>query len=237
MIPAPSSASSRPLGVRPWRRAVQLVAAIGVALTAACGLTDSTAPATATMVLDLSIPGGRTASVVIPDSAVLTVTGPGISAPIKLSVVFDTSGTATATLTVPIGSNRLLQIDMYKGGLLIFTGTSTFNVGAGTNPPVQLTPVPTTGNVPIIVTIGSFVVSVTPTAATVAVAATKPFAATVRDPQGAIATGITAKWATSNPAIATIDSLTGLVTAVHSGVTTITATALGTAANATVTVP
>ncbi len=237
MNPAPTTAPPRTARPSPWRRAACVFATLGLALAAACGLTDSTAPASAKMVLDLSIPGGRTASVVIPDSAVLTVTGPGIATPIKLVVQFDTSGTATATLTVPIGANRLLQIDMYKGGLLIFTGTSTFSVGAGTNPPVQLTPVPTTGTVPIIVTIGSFVVSVSPTAATVVVAATRSFSATVRDPQGNLATGITAKWATSNPAIATVDSLTGLVTAVHSGITTVTATALGTAANATVTVP
>jgi hypothetical protein len=208
-----------------------------MAFVAACGLTDSTAPATAAMVLDLSIPGGRTSNLVIPDSAMLTVTGPGISTPITQTVLFDTSGTARATLSVPVGDNRILQIDMYKGGLLIFSGTSTFNVSPGTNAPQQLTPVPVTGTVPIIVTIGSFVVSVTPTAATIAVAATRSFSATVRDPQGNIATGISAKWATSNPAIATVDSITGLVTAVHAGVTTVTATALGTAANATVTVP
>ncbi len=230
-------ASARPSGSARWRHSTRLVLTAGLAFAAACGLTDVPSPASASMVLDLSIPGGRTASVVIPDSAVLTVTGPGITTPITLTVQFDTSGVARATMTIPVGSNRQLQIDMFKGGSLIFSGTSSFNVDAGTNQPVNLTPTPVTGTVPIVVTIGTFVVSVTPTSASVAVGATRSFAATVRDATGTIVTTVTARWATSNPAIATVDSLSGLVTAVRTGVTQITATALGQAAAATVTVP
>lgn len=216
--------------------AVAFMVALPVAITA-CGVTDSAPRANAAMVLDISIPGGRTGSLVIPDSAVLTVTGPGISTPIKGTFLFDTSGVARATLQIPIGDNRVLQVDMWKGTSLVFSGTSTFSVTAGTNQTQTLTPVPITGSVPIQVTVGTFIVSVTPTSATVVVAATRSFSATVRDASGNIATGVAAKWATSNPALVTIDSLTGLATAVRSGTTTITATAVGQAAVATVIVP
>lgn len=234
----PNSSETRTFQTRTATlRMVRWVTGGALAVLAGCGVTDAASRPTAAMVLDLAIPGGRTGSLVIPDSAVLTVTGVGISTPITGTFLFDTSGVARATMQIPIGANRVLQVDMYKGGSLVFSGTSTFNVSAGVNAPQTLTPVATTGIVPIVVTIGSFVVSVTPTSATVVVSATRSFSATVRDPTGAIATGITAKWAVANPAFVTVDSLTGLVTAVHSGTTTITATALGTAAVATVVVP
>ena len=189
------------------------------------------------IILNIAIAGGVPAGVVIPDSAVFTVTGLGISPAIRGAFPFNAAGVSQATLTVPVGANRSLKVDLYQAGSLVFSGTSTFVVTAGTNPTQQITPTPTTGSVPITVTVGSFAVTMNPTAATVIVGNTTLLTATVRDATGALAAGVSAIFATSNPAIATVNPATGLVSAVHSGSTTITATALGSAATATITVP
>ncbi len=189
------------------------------------------------LALNVVVPGPPLSAGAVPDSAVLTVTGFGIATPLRTSALFNASGVASTSINMPVGVNRQLQVDMYLSGQLVFSGTSNINVLNGTNPTQQVTPTPITGNVPIQVTVGSFVVSVAPTAATVNVGQTATLTATVRDALGNLVTGVSAIWATANPAIASVNPTTGVVTAVHTGVTTITATVLGAAANATVTVP
>lgn len=196
-------------------------------------------PATSSspMALNIVIPGGVVAGLTIPDSAVVTVTGFGIATPIRSAAPFNTSGVAAASINIPVGVNRQLKVDMYLSGALVYSGTSAVSVVTGTNPTQQISPTPITGTVPIQVTVGSFIVQVAPTTATVAVGQTTTLTATVRDGNGNIATGVAARWATSNPAIAVVDSITGVVTGVRTGSTQITATAVGQAAAATVTVP
>jgi uncharacterized protein YjdB len=136
-----------------------------------------------------------------------------------------------------VGVNRSLKVDMFLSNALVFSGTSSVSVTTGTNATQQISPTPITGTVPIQVTVGTFVVTVTPGSINVPVGQTSTLSATVRDGLGNIAVGVSARWATSNPAIAQVDSITGVVTGVRSGSTTITATAVGQAAAATVTVP
>lgn len=186
--------------------------------------------------LQVNIPGGIPQGLSVPDSAILTVTGLGVSPSVRGKATFNPSGVASTTLTIPVGAVRNLQVDMFQGGALVFSGTSTFGVTSGSNATQNLTPVAATGNVPITVTVGAYSISVTPPTATVAAGNTTTLTATVLDPTGAPTTAFPVAWATSNPAIATV-SAAGVVTGVRSGTTTITATVLGQAATATITVP
>ena len=85
------------------------------------------------------------------------------------------------------------------------------------------------------VTSGVVTVVVTPASASIAVGATRQFAAAATDASGA-AVATTFTWTSSNPAVATV-SATGLATGVSAGTATITATAAnGVAGTATLTV-
>ena len=222
------------------RPRVALVAALGAMIVSAGVACDAISPRpveSARLVMQLLLPRGGVASATAAFKADVSVTGPGIATPIVGTFFFDTSGTATATMTIPVGTPRILTISIFDASnVLLFMGTSTISVAPGVNPPATVTIVPSAGTVPIVVTVGTFVVSVTPTSATFAVGATQAFSATVLTPTGA-PSATPAKWATANPAIVQVDSVTGVATGRISGTTTITATAFGVAASATVTIP
>src|SRR3989441_1042630 len=78
-------------------------------------------------------------------------------------------------------------------------------------------------------------VTVSPASASLAVGATQPFTATLKDANGNILTGRTVTWATSNVAVATVSG-SGLVTGLVAGTATITATSEGQSGIASVTV-
>ena len=228
---------TRRLIERPGRVVVAALAAAVLALPASCNLTDPSGSRDAPLLMRLVWPGGGTASATAAFKATVSVTGPGITTPIVGTFLFDTSGTATATMTIPVGSPRILTIRIFDvADVLLFMGTDTISVAPGVNAPATVTITPTVGSVPITVIVGSFVVSVSPTSATIAVSATRTFSATVLAPGGA-PSAVTAVWATSNPAIVSVDPVTGIATGRISGSATITATAMGVAAAATVTVP
>ena len=216
-----------------------MIALVALAIGAgvACGVTDPGGAARIPLAMQLVMPGGHQANAVAASYVDLSITGPGVVPPVTGRFFFDASGTATATVDVPVGFPRILEIKIYDAAdVLLFQGIDTIAVTAGVNAPQTVSVTPTTGSVPINVTVGSYIVSVSPTSATIAVAATRAFTATVLNPGGA-PSATPARWATSNPAIVKIDSITGVATALLSGATTITATALGVAAAATVTVP
>src|SRR2546428_362438 len=79
------------------------------------------------------------------------------------------------------------------------------------------------------------VASVTVAPATVLVGVTVQLTATTKDAAGNVLTGRTVTWATSNPAVATVNS-TGLATGVAAGQATITATSEGQSGTAAITV-
>ncbi len=70
-------------------------------------------------------------------------------------------------------------------------------------------------------------VNVVPSALQVETSETKPLAVEVRDQNGAIMTGKTASWISSNPSVASIDASSGLLRGVAVGSVTITATVEG----------
>ncbi len=85
------------------------------------------------------------------------------------------------------------------------------------------------------IVLGPSSVVVAPATATVGIGRTQLFAATATDSSGNTFPNTTAKWVSSNPAVATVDS-TGLATGVSSGTVTISATAFGGTGTATLTV-
>ncbi len=70
-------------------------------------------------------------------------------------------------------------------------------------------------------------VTVAPATFLLAVGAKQQMTATLRDAAGAIITGRTVAWSSSNPAVAAVDAATGLVTAASTGVASIFATVDG----------
>lgn len=79
-------------------------------------------------------------------------------------------------------------------------------------------------------------VVVTPPTARLVVGDTAALAAVVRDAQGAVLAGRVVRWSTSAPAVATVDSVRGVVRGSGAGIATITATSEGQSAQATITV-
>ena len=173
-------------------------------------------------------PGSATLQVFIPLSAtaavgtvVVQITAPDIpdTLAFNLTVV---SGTASGTITVPTGSNRTIIVRAFDaGGIEIFRGQKTINVVEGTNPTVTLVLTPLTGNQPIVVTLGSVVLVVSPATDTLKTGDTLRLHATVMVASGD--TAVTVQWATLNPGRATVDTA-GLVTAGSPGSVQIVAT-------------
>jgi len=144
-------------------------------------------------------------------------------------------GIASGTITIPAGSNRTVSLRAYDaGGILTHDGSTTLNIQSGTNATVAITLTPLTGDQAIVVTLGSFTVTVTPSSPTVAINGTVQLTVAITDWNGAPTTG-TVNWATQNPGIANVDA-TGLVTGAGVGSTKIAATFHGATGTATVSV-
>lgn len=79
-------------------------------------------------------------------------------------------------------------------------------------------------------------ITITPSSASVQVGATQQFLATVKDASGNVLGGQTVTWTSSNTLVGTVGSLTGLVTAVATGTSSITATDGQASSSATLTV-
>ena len=79
-------------------------------------------------------------------------------------------------------------------------------------------------------------VVVAPTVANLFTGATQQFAAVMRDAGGNVLSERTVTWSTSNASVVTVNTTTGLATAIAAGSATITATSEGMTGNATVTV-
>jgi hypothetical protein len=120
------------------------------------------------------------------------------------------------------------------GGVETHRGAVTLDVHGGANPTISLVLMPLTGDVPIDVTLGSFSVTVTPAANSITIEESAQLTAVIKDWHGNPTTG-TVAWATSDPAIASVDA-SGLARGTRTGSTTISATFNGATGTATVTV-
>jgi hypothetical protein len=143
------------------------------------------------------------------------------------------AGVASGAITVPAGSNRTVALRAYDaGGIETHVGSVTLNIQAGTNPTVAITLQPLTGDQPLVLTLGSFTVTVTPPSPSVRIAGTVQLVVTITDWNGTPTTGVVS-WATKNPGVATVDA-TGLVTGAGVGNTKIAATFHGATGTATI---
>lgn len=167
-------------------------------------------------------------------TVVLDVTAPDISPPLTFNIPI-VNRVAVGTITVPAGSKRTLIMRAFDAGSIeTDSGSITLDIRPGGDPNLTLVLQPLTGDVPINVTLGSIVITVTPATATVARGDTLRLAAALTDWKGQPMVG-TALWATDNPGVAFVDA-SGLVTARQAGSTTISATFHGAAGSAAVTV-
>ena len=173
-------------------------------------------------------------------SAVVTlvaeVTAPDIPTALTFNIPI-AGGVASGTITVPAGSDRTVALRAYDdGGIRTHTGGVTIDIQPGANPNVSITLEPLTGDQPIVVTLGSFTITVTPPSATVDVAGTVQLSVSITDWNGAPVTPTVTdpvSWATPNPGVATVTAA-GLVTGAGAGSTKITATFHGAAGTATI---
>jgi hypothetical protein len=163
----------------------------------------------------------------------------GVSAPdIPATLVFNiavVNGVASDTIAIPAGSRRTIDMRAYDGnGVETHSGSVVVDIVPGTNATITIVMQPLTGDLPITVSLGSQTVTVSPGALQLAARDTARLAASITDWNGHAVVG-SVRWATSDPSIATVDG-SGLVTAVHSGSTTVVATFQGAGGHAIVTV-
>jgi hypothetical protein len=170
---------------------------------------------------------------------VVQVTAPDITTPLGFNIPV-TNGLALGSVTLPAGSNRTITMRAYDAsGVETHRGAKIVDVHEGTNPTVQLTLTPVSGQIPIEVELGSVTVTIVPAADTVAVADSTVLKARVLDGLSNPVAGPVI-WATLAPGVAlarrTSDS-TSTVTAKGTGTTQIVAAFAGVAATATIVVP
>jgi alpha-tubulin suppressor-like RCC1 family protein len=147
------------------------------------------------------------------------------------ATVRDSLGNAIPGLTVIWQSNNPPIATVSSSGLVtgVSVGAAIISASIGGYLGTSTVTVQTS------ITLGPSSVAVAPTTATVGIGRTQLFTATATDSTGNTYPNTVAKWVSSNPAVATIDS-TGLATGVSSGVVTISGSAFGGTGTATLTV-
>ncbi len=168
------------------------------------------------------------------DLLVVRVTATDIPTPLVFNLPVQ-NGVAQGTIRLPPGIKRMITVDAYDtDGDITAEGIKTIDVKPGQNPPVSIPLVSKAGQVTITVTIGPVSVVVQPTAPTVQVGATVPLSVTITAANGDVLAG-PADWATTNPAVATVDG-NGNVMGVMPGTVDIVASFAGVAGVSHVTV-
>lgn len=213
----------------PARRLWALAACIAAAMTACADLQDPTVEAPPA---SLPFVAAFDAAISV-SSVVVTVTGARIDPPLVFNfpVINDT---ARGTVTLPIGTNRTLTAQAFdSAGLEVLRGQRTFDVSAGTNAAVVVVMAPMTGSVAVTAVIGNVTLSLTAAASTVRAGGTVALTAEVRDETNAVVS-VPVRYAVSRPPAARVRS-DGVLMALDTGSVTVTATAFGRAASATLT--
>ena len=219
-----------------WRNRLRPVTLVVAALAALAACSHPTALGTGTVAavdVRADVSGTLIALVVVQVSA------PDINPPLVFNIPIAT-GIAAGTITIPAGSSRTITMRAYDtGGVLTDSGSVTVAIQGGTSPTLSIVLTPLTGNLPITVTLGEDVVTVTPALDSLGLAGnglghptTVQLTATLKDIHGNPASG-TVAWATLNPGVAVVNG-SGLVTATGPGTTTISAVFLGVSGTATI---
>ncbi len=165
---------------------------------------------------------------------VIEVSAPDIPQPLvfNLDIV---NGTASGSVTIPAGANRLIVVRAFDGRTETHRGSRTVTIVEGVNAPLSMQLLPLAGTVPVTVSFGVAVVSVTPLTWSLPVDSTVAFAATVMDATGAMQATPIVRWASTDTRKLTIDS-TGRATARDTGTVMVVAVSGGAAGRGTVTV-
>jgi hypothetical protein len=186
--------------------------------------------------------GGDGGSVAPPDNFQVTVQGSGdgsgsVTADGLACVINGgRAGASGCTATHTDGTALNLTASTAQGST--FGGWGSDAAECGSNVTCSLT-VNRTLNIQATFTVASLPVAgvgVSPPTATLQIAATQQFTATLTDAQGHSLTGRQVAWTSSATQVATIDPASGLATAVAPGTTTITATSEGVSGTASLTV-
>lgn len=215
---------------RPSSEALALALLVTLAACADHGVVNQGPPPPATLAVSANLSGTAVTMVVV------EVTAPDIPAKLVFNISV-ASGVASGSITIPAGSNRTITLRAFDaGGIETHRGSTTMSIQSGTSATLSITLIPLTGNLPITVTIGSFVVTVAPNSAPLQLSGvtTVQLGATIKDSQGNTVSAVVT-WATDDPGVANVSS-TGLVTATGSGTTTISAVYLGVSGTSTITV-
>ncbi len=197
-------------------------------------------------------------------TVMITGTSEGVTGSVSLTVFVPTNpvavvGVSLASSSIGVGVSTLASARTYDGNGNLLTGRavtwSTSNpqvatvgvtgvvtgVAAGTAT-VTASSEGQSGSASITVTATQpgaapvATVSVSLGASSVAAGGTTQATAVAQDANGNVLTGRTVSWSSATPAVATIDGVTGAITAVSAGTTLITATIEGHAGTATLTV-
>ena len=215
---------------RPWRalQLSRLLAACFLVALVACRPDAPSGPGvgSAPMTINAALAGTAVRALTI------VVTGPAIATPIVVNV--DVSAdvqTATTTIGVPVGGQRTFVARGFDAtGEITHEGMATVTVRPNANAPVTIRMYPKTGEVPVIVGVGDFALSISPSPLPVLQpGATQQLVATVTDASGGAVPGAVVTWGSLNPIVASV-SQAGRVTAGVSGTTTLYATFQGAAA-------
>lgn len=173
------------------------------------------------------------------NTLVVHVTAADITTPLVFNVPV-ANGTASGSITVPAGLARTITVRAYdpQGTLTHEGSTVVQQVRPGANVSVVITLVPRAGNVPITINMGSLVMTVfrvrAPAPGGDRAGDTIRFQARVTQSDGTPVPDAAVRWASTNPALATVDN-TGLVTARAAGSVEIVATYAGYGASQTLT--
>lgn len=162
----------------------------------------------------------------------ITVTAPDLPQALVFNLPV-TNGTASGSVTVPTGANRLFTIRAFDAQVETHRGTRTVTVVEGTNPALAVALLPLAGTMPVTVTFGAATVTVTPATLNLRVGDTARFSATLTDAQGNVVPTPVIRWASEDTRRLTIDS-TGLATARDTGAVRVIGVSSGAARAATV---
>ena len=136
---------------------------------------------------------------------------------------------ASGTVTVPAGPDRTFTFRALDlDGDVTHSGSMTINVVDGDNPTVTVALLPLAGDQAITLSIGSVVITITPSFSTITVGKTLQLTATITDADGNEVPG-RVQWGSVNASKAIVDR-NGRVTAVDTGDVQIAAVAGGVAA-------
>lgn len=153
----------------------------------------------------------------------VTITASDIPTPIvdeqNLAIVEGGNRTYEITVSdVPVGDQREVNVEVFKGRSRLFVGSDTVNISSGENQrAIEL--------------IGLLIINISPSAAVLgAIGATMQLSSTVKDEENQIVPDATVNWSSSNPSVANVSSQ-GRVTARGKGTAIITATTSGKASD------